>query len=579
MSAAASAAGALDPLLSGDHLQAADAAASEALLRCWTRETGTPVPAADAPLELVLPASGVTLAVPVLHRSETGWHRFGRPRFAASGLLAGAPALAGLLAAEVAARGGLDPVATGDLATRALLSAERVAVHLRERRADPCDPTGDCSFLAGEQALLLGHPFHPAPKSRPGASEAELRALSPELRGAVALHWFAAHPSVAAAGSASMSLDPVAVARALAVGVDVPAGWIAIPAHPWQAREVAQRRGIVELLEAGLLRDLGPGSDAWQPTSSVRTVFRDGAPVMLKLSLGLRITNSRRENLRSELLLGLRAHQLLDALEPSLRAAHPGFRVLRDPAWLAVEPAGCATHGGMEVALRENPFRADDRVICLAGLLAERPAGGSRLGAVLRCGPGAAQRRTVAELAVDWVERFVQTVVAPVIWLLETHGLGLEAHAQNLLVALDPDGFPTGGWYRDNQGFYVSARHAERARAAVPDLEDGVRAVFDDELVEDRVAYYLGANTLLGLVGALAAEQLADERELLHAARRALQPHAAAHPGGLAARLIDAPTLPCKANLLTCADGRDELDGPVETQSLYVDVHNALAAP
>lgn len=568
-----------DPLLAADHLQAADVAASEALLRCWVRETRAPVPPAGASLELVLPASGVTLGVPVLHRSETDWHRFGRPRFAASGALAGAPAVAGLLAAELAARGGLDPAATGDLATRALLSAERVAVHLRARRADPADPSGECSFLAGEQALLLGHPFHPAPKSRPGASDTELSALSPELRGAVALHWFAAHPSVAAGGSASTALDPFRTARALAVGVDVPAGWVAIPAHPWQARDVAQRRGIAELLEGGLLRDLGPGAEVWQPTSSVRTVFRDGAPVMLKLSLGLRITNSRRENLRGELLLGLRAHSLMDALEPSLRAAHPGFRVLRDPAWLAVEPAGCGNYGGLEVALRENPFGAGDRVVCLAGLLAERPAGGSRLAGLLRHAAGGDGRGTVTHLALTWVERFVQSVVAPVAWLLDTHGLGLEAHAQNLLVALDADGFPAGGWYRDNQGFYVAARHAERARAAVPDLEDGVRAVFDDELVEDRVAYYLGVNALLGLVGALGAEQLADERELLHAARGALQRHAAGHPGGLAARLIEAPALPCKANLLTCADGRDELDGPVETQSLYLDVRNPLVAP
>lgn len=577
MSMTAAPTGDLDPLLALDPLQAADAAASEALLRCWIRETNTPLPAAGTELELVLPVSGVTLTVPVLHRSQTDWHRLGRPRFAATGVLAGAGAVAGLLAAEVAVHGGLDPVATGDLATRALLSAERVAVHLRQRRADPTDPTGDCSFLAGEQALLLGHPFHPAPKSRPGASEAELTDLSPELRGRIVLHWFAAHPSIAAAGSASRALDPVAVARELAVGVDVPPGWIAIPAHPWQARDVARRRGIVEHLDAGLLRDLGPGSNAWQPTSSVRTVFRDGARVMLKLSLGLRITNSRRENLRCELLLGLRAHQLLDALEPSLRAAHSGFRVLREPAWLAVEPAGCVIHGGMEVAMRESPFRATDPVVCLAGLLAQRPTGGSRLAGLLRAAASREHRGTVADLTVAWIERFVETVVAPVMWLLDTHGLGLEAHAQNLLVALDTDGFPAGGWYRDNQGFYIAARHAERARATVPDLEDGVRAVFDDELVENRVAYYLGVNALLGLVGAVAAEQLADEAVLLRAARRALQPAAAAHPNGLASKLIDAPMLPCKANLLTCADGRDELDGPVETQSLYLDIHNPLA--
>ncbi len=576
MSAAASAA-MTDPLLAEDARAAADAAGTEALLRCWMRETATPVPASGSSMDLVLAASGLTLEVPVLHRSQTGWHRFGRPRFAAGGAIAGTPAVAGLLASEIAARAHLDPVETVDLATRALLSGERVTVHLRERRECPSDPTGACSFLAGEQALLLGHPFHPAPKSRPGASEAQLRDQSPELRGRIALHWFAAHPSIAASGSASTTLDPLAVTRALAVGVDVPPGWVAIPAHPWQARDVAGRRGVAELLDAGLLRDLGPGSEQWHPTSSVRTVFRAGAPVMLKLSLGMRITNSRRENLRSELLLGMRAHRLLDVLEPSLRAAHPGFRVLRDPAWLAVDPAGRATQSGLEVVLRENPFAAEDRVVCLAGLIAERPAGGSCLAGLLHAAAAGADGTPVAERAVGWVERFVDTVVAPVLWLLDAHGLGLEAHAQNLLVALDCDGFPAGGWYRDNQGYYVAASHAKRALAAVPDLEDGVRAIFDDGLVEDRVAYYLGVNALLGLIGALGAQGLADEHELLAAVRRRLAPLATARSDGLAHRLLEAPTLPCKANLLTCADGRDELDGPVETQSLYIDVPNPLA--
>lgn len=567
-----------DPLLAGDCGQAADAASTDALLRCWVRETAAQVPDAGEWLDLALPKSGVTLRVAVLHRSRSGWHRFGRPSFAATGALAGGSAVAGLLAAEAAARAGMDPAATADLASRAQLSAARVAVHVRERRDAPGDPSGSCSFLAGEQALLMGHPFHPAPKSRPGASETELDDLSPELRGRIALHWFAAHPSVAASESGCRTLDPVAVARGLARGVEVPAGWVAIPAHPWQAREVARRRGVAELLDAGLLRALGPGSDRWHPTSSVRTVFRADAPVMLKPSLGLRITNSRRENLRSELLLGVRAHRLLDALDPELRAAHASFRVLRDPAWLAIDPAGGGTESGLEVILRENPFAATDPVVCLAGLLAERPGQGSRLGAILRAAAHATDNVT-GGLAAGWVGRFVDFVVAPVLWLLETCGLGLEAHAQNVLVALDTDGFPVGGWYRDNQGFYVTAAHAERARAVVPDLEDGVRVVFDDAFVQDRVAYYLVVNALLGLIGALGAEGVADEGDLLRAARQRIEPLAVGRAGGLAQRLLDAPTLPCKANLLTCADGRDELDGPAETQSLYVDVANPLARP
>ncbi|KOG47020.1 hypothetical protein ADK38_45915, partial [Streptomyces varsoviensis] len=75
--------------------------------------------------------------------------------------------------------------------------------------------------------------------------------------------------------------------------------------HPWQAREVRNRPAVAALFDAGLLHDLGPHGEPWHPTSSVRTVHRPGAPAMLKLSLGLRITNSRRENLRKELRLSL----------------------------------------------------------------------------------------------------------------------------------------------------------------------------------------------------------------------------------------------------------------------------------
>jgi siderophore synthetase component len=50
----------------------------------------------------------------------------------------------------------------------------------------------------------------------------------------------------------------------------------------------------------------------------------------------------------------------------------------------------------------------------------------------------------------------------------------------------------------------------------------------------------------------------------------------ATDPSPVAALLLDADTLPVKANLLTGVDGRDELDGPVEAQSVYVDVPNPV---
>ncbi|MGH9182547.1 MAG: hypothetical protein ACRDZ9_01790 [Acidimicrobiales bacterium] len=57
----------------------ADAAATDGLLRCWTRETGlTPPPPGQRP-RIPLGTLGVTVVTEVLHRSAAGVHHFGPP--------------------------------------------------------------------------------------------------------------------------------------------------------------------------------------------------------------------------------------------------------------------------------------------------------------------------------------------------------------------------------------------------------------------------------------------------------------------------------------------------------------------
>jgi siderophore synthetase component len=60
--------------------------------------------------------------------------------------------------------------------------------------------------------------------------------------------------------------------------------------------------------------------------------------------------------------------------------------------------------------------------------------------------------------------------------------------------------------------------------------------------------------------------------------RRSCSSSASAYgsPTAAAAVLLEADHLRVKANLLTGVDGRDELEGPVQTQSVYVDVPNPL---
>ncbi|WSL21588.1 iron transporter [Streptomyces sp. NBC_01283] len=604
---------------------AAQVAAIENLLRCWVRENDFPAPEQGA-LRIPLEASGTALLVPVYYWSATGWHRFGLP-YLEDGPQSAPPAdavtVAALLGRETGQRSGAtdpdgqaeawagmvtganpipspgsdgdsdgDRVEGGDLVGRVADSVRRTATFIADRRNNPGDEPD--LFLAAEQSLLLGHPLHPTPKSREGLSDTESRLYSPELRGAFALHWLAVAPSVLATDSAWTERGrtlPAEQLTARLAGPDLPLpqGHVALPLHPWQMRELRHRPATAALLEAGLLQDLGPHGAPWYPTSSVRTLYRSGAPAMLKLSLGLRITNSRRENLRKELHRGVEVHRLLrSGLAEQWQAVHPGFDVIRDPAWLAVTGPDGAPVTGLDVMIRHNPFGPGDDATCIAGLVSPRPSPHStghdrapmrsRLGEIVTRLAGRTGRPRGA-VATEWFLRYLENVVRPVLWLDSEAGVALEAHQQNTLLLLDADGWPVGGRYRDNQGYYFrESRRAELGRR-LPGIGEHSDTFVSDEVADERFAYYLGINNVLGLIGALGAQRLADEQLLLAAFRRFLGdtvsgPAALRTP--LPALLLDSPVLRCKANLLTRLRGLDELVGPVDTQSVYVSIANPL---
>ncbi|MFE0256123.1 IucA/IucC family protein [Streptomyces sp. NPDC059010] len=578
---------------------AAQAAAVENLLRCWVRETTIPAPD-NGILRIPLPATGAALLIPVRYWSPTGWHRFGLPR------LADAPdnspptdavTLAALLTRET--DGGADSAsAATDLVARVADSVRRTVSFISEYRDRPAE--GSDLFLDAEQALTLGHPLHPTPKSREGLSDAEARLYSPELRGSFPLHWLAVAPSLLATDSAWTErgrIVPAAqlTARLAGHGLPLPDGYAALPLHPWQLRETLHRPETAALLDAGLLRDLGANGAPWHPTSSVRTVHRSDAAAMLKLSLGLRITNSRRENLRKELHRGIEVHRLLrSGLSTQWQAAHPGFDIVRDPAWLAVDGPDGGPVAGLDVMIRHNPFKPSDDVSCVAGLVSPRPqaqAGAfagrprpdeqslpSRLADVI-ARLAARTGRPRGAVAAEWFLRYLEQVVRPVLWLDAEAGIALEAHQQNTLLLLDGDGWPSGGRYRDNQGYYFRESRHEDLDARLPGIGEHSDTFVSDEVADERFAYYLAINNVFGLIGAFGSQRLADEQLLLAAFRRFLS-DAATGPTrlrtSLPAHLLDSPVLRSKANLLTRLHGLDELVGPVDAQSVYVTIANPL---
>ena len=207
-----------------------------------------------------------------------------------------------------------------------------------------------------------------------------------------------------------------------------------------------------------------------------------------------------------------------------------------------------------------------------AGLVAPRPGlGRSRLAELV------AARGSASEWMADYTDR----VLVPMLHLYAATGIGLEAHQQNTLVRLSPDGAVLGGAFRDNQGYYLAASHLPGVLAATGD-DSSTLAVVDDAVVDERLCYYLLRNQALAVVGCLAVDGLAEERELLGVLadrlRAALPELAAAGPDGdrLARRWLSADTLPCKGNLLTRLHVIDEVLAPLDAQSVYLDAPNPL---
>ena len=183
--------------------------------------------------------------------------------------------------------------------------------------------------------------------------------------------------------------------------------------------------------------------------------------------------------------------------------------------------------------------------------------------------------RPTTAVSAEWFLRYLDQVVRPLLWLDGTAGIALEAHQQNTLVLLDPNGWPVGGRYRDNQGYYFRESHRAALERRLPGIGAASDTFVPDAVTDERFAYYLGINNVLGLIGAFGAQHLADERVLLAALRQFLT-KATDLGSPLPAQLLDSPTLRCKANLLTRLHGLDELVGPVDTQSVYVTITNPL---
>ncbi|RKQ96947.1 siderophore synthetase component [Kushneria sinocarnis] len=431
---------------------------------------------------------------------------------------------------------------------------------------------GPLNFLQAEQGLLTGHDFHPAPKSRAPFTTRQAQAYCPEYRATFHLVWWAVAPELAVSDSSRDDTAAALMATLLpaSLAAEVPAGFVALPMHPWQAEQMMQRDAIRARVAAGRLIRLGESGQRWAPTSSHRSLYVPGAQWQLKGSLSARLTNSVRELHEGEVARGLRLDRWWRAL-PETLTAH--FELMQEPAWLGWYDEQGRVDEASLMLLRENGIidPAAERSV-LATLTQRLDGEGTTLLAARVQHYARVTGMAPDGAALDWFRAFCERVLTPLLRLVVEEGIVLLAHQQNIVLRLD-DGLPVATDYRDCQGSGVTARFFERRPGAEVSHDHRISTA----MLRRYFPYYVLINSTMAVTGALAEDGLIDEHRLLASLRHHLEHLSATLEGdhALLEHLLHSPTLEVKGNFFCYLAGINEstLDDPAR---IYIDIPNPL---
>ena len=440
-------------------------------------------------------------------------------------------------------------------------------------------------FIESEQALILGHSMHPAPKSRTGFVHEDWQKYSPEACGQTQLHYWLVAPEYIAEGTALEQAFSIQLKQEIKWHLSESeletlaayAHYKLLPLHPWQARYLQSKAWFKSLKAKLKIIDLGEKAWIFSPTTSVRTLASFNAPWMLKPSLSVMITNSIRVNLAKECHRGEMTHRLWHSeLGRDILKQCPTLKAVNDPAWIALQLDGEIIDETICI-VRDQPFIPEQQVTCIASLCQDHPVEErNRFNALFDQIASQQKLNDKAQIAHDWFKTFLNISLSPLMYVYHRYGMAFESHQQNVLVELK-DGWPQWLWLRDNQGFYYIEEFADEILQQFPELHDKAHAVGSKAFVDERFSYYFFGNTLFGIINAIGATGFVSEQDLLSVLQQHLFDLLKQYPdSSLIQSLLYQPTLPYKGNLLTRLYELDELIAPVENQSVYIQLANPL---
>lgn len=273
-----------------------------------------------------------------------------------------------------------------------------------------CTATPDRTARALETLATEGHLLHPLARTRLGWRAADFDRYDAETPTPVGIRLIADTGRVLSHSGQDLRDHPMLAALDLPDPV--------VPAHPWQL-EHRILPGHRDLFTTGRLRLLPQTVPAW-PTASIRTLAGHETPGFLKLALGIHITSTRRDISPTTAALAPILHAHLADLDA---AASIGF--VRDTAgaWLP----GSRDLTAIARTPLADPTPPGTACVPATALAATSPVTGQSL---------AAEYATWHGDPEAWIRTYA-TLFTPPLLALAAAGIGLEAHLQNSLIALD----------------------------------------------------------------------------------------------------------------------------------------------
>ncbi|MGZ0049426.1 IucA/IucC family protein [Brevibacillus gelatini] len=570
--------------------------AEEGALADLPPDTVSQLQAEGVPMRVKLPATAVEIVGSLTYFSAFGHHRYGHSLWL---LQDGGKKISPVLAASKLAAALLQELAETappslpktELVNTLLIQVEN-SVHktntyvdysLQEKRV-LMELQGMERFYAAEQAMVYGHPFHPTPKSSQGFTAQDMVKYAPELGASFVLHYFACAPEIVR--EVSLTDEPrgeewipqTVCEAAKSKLTAAQQSYRLLPCHPWQAEHVKSWPIVQRLLKSGLLIDLGPLGSKVYPTSSVRTVWDPHHPYFFKLPLNVRITNFIRVNPLDQLERTMDASRVIKKLAPHVQDAT--FTILQESGYRTIAPQAAAPEEREKLTesfgaiFRENPvvLPLDQEVpIVVASALEEPPH--SSCPPIMDAVRKSAEKQPHLSLAASleqWLRQYLEISFVPLLRLFVRHGVSMEAHVQNSMVAFR-DGWPVHFYVRDLEGVSISRKHAREQDMFGQCLREDSPVLYAEEEAWSRFQYYVIVNHVGHLVSTLAYYSAVPEEKLWHIVGDVIRSADFFQKAqAMLEDLLESETLPAKANFISSFQRRGE-------RPLYVPVPNPLA--